>query len=119
MGTELITSGVCSRLVAGPAVLFPFFPGKACINRTGWLSLVVIVAFGHIFSSAVKNKRLSIHFWPGMIGVLLLLSVMNLFGLGKFQIAGSLTGIGGILILTGVSHFVIMVMNNIKVQIAS
>lgn len=111
--------GVCLGIYMGVTDLFGFTSAHAHINLIGWVSLAIIGIIYYLFPQAGENKMASIQFWLMMIGVPLLTFAMMLFGLGKFEIAGPISGFGGILILIGVILFVVNVIINVKVRVKS
>jgi TM2 domain-containing membrane protein YozV len=53
-----------------------------------------------------------------MLGIPLLSFAMILFGLGQFETGGPMSGVGGTLILIGVTLFMINVVKNVKSKAA-
>lgn len=95
---------------------FAFSSAHAHINLLGWVSLALSGVIYQLFPLAGENKLAGIHFWLQMIGVPLLTFAMVLFGLGKFEIGGPLSGIGGILVFVGVIIFAINILKNVKMN---
>ncbi len=93
---------------------FVFSSAHAHINLLGWVSLALSGIIYQLFPLAGNNKLAAIHFGLQMIGVPLLTLAMVLFGLGKFEIGGPLSGIGGMLVFAGVIIFAINVFKNVK-----
>ena len=106
--------GVILGIYMGFADMFQFSSAHTHINLLGWVSLAITGIIYHFFKEAGENKLATVHFWLMMIGVPLLCVAMILFGLGKFAIGGPISGVGGVLILTGVIIFVVNVMKNVK-----
>ncbi|MCP1156584.1 cytochrome-c oxidase [Bacillus infantis] len=108
--------GISLGYYMGVSDLFQFTSAHAHINLLGWVSLAITGLIYHVFPVAGENKIATIHYWFMMIGIPLLTFAMILFGLGKFEIGGPLSGIGGTLTLIGVLLFTINVIKNVKAK---
>lgn len=109
--------GVTFGLYIGIANQFQFSSAHAQINLLGWVSLALIGAIYHLFPEAGNNRLAKTNFWIMMFGVPLLTFAMVLFGLGKHEIAGPISGIGSILIIIGVIIFMLNIWLNIKTKV--
>src|SRR5699024_9218995 len=108
--------GIGFGMYMGIADQFQFSSAHAHINLLGWVSFALVGVIYHLFPVAGGNKMASVHFWLQMIGVPLLTFSMVLFGLGKFEVGGPLSGIGGTLVAIGVLIFAVNVLKNIQLN---
>lgn len=109
--------GVTFGIYIGIFDKFQFSSAHAHINLLDWVSLALIGTIYHLFPEAGKNKLAQSNFWLLMTGVPLLTFAMILFSVGKHDLAGPISGIGGILILIGVLLFMINIWLNVKAKV--
>ncbi len=108
--------GISLGMYIGFANQFSFSSAHAHINLLGWVSLALAGVIYHLFPLAGEHKMAKIHYWLQMIGIPILSFAMVLFGLGKFEIGGPLSGIGGILVFIGTVVFLINVFQNVQTR---
>lgn len=99
----------------GIADSLKFTSAQAPGNFVSWILRAKTRMIHSIFPSAENNQMPNIELWLKMIGIPLFIFSMVLYGLGKLQTVGIISGLGGILII-GVTLFVSKVKKNVKVQ---
>ncbi|MBO8164243.1 MAG: cytochrome-c oxidase [Brevibacillus sp.] len=106
--------GVSMGMYMGITNHFSFTSAHAHINLLGWVSLALAGLIYKLNPAAGTSKMALVHFWLHMIGIPLLTFAMVLFGMGQFEIGGPISGIGGILVISGVVVFAVNVFKHVK-----